>query len=77
MNINPKEPGRNRPSDEGASNDPYIRDESAQQPGVSTMSSSDTDELNQDITDTSSKNADFDDADLAFDDIDEDMDEDE
>ncbi|HEX2608484.1 MAG TPA: hypothetical protein VHK91_13945 [Flavisolibacter sp.] len=46
------DPGRNRPSDKGTQNDPFIRDESAHQPGVNTMSSSDTDDLNNDLTET-------------------------
>ena len=52
----PKEFGRNRPADKGRSNDPYSREESAQQPGVNTYSSSDTDDLNQELTETASDN---------------------
>jgi hypothetical protein len=41
---------RNRPSDEGRRNDPDIRDESAIQPGVQTISSSSYDDNNQHTT---------------------------
>ena len=65
------DPGRNRPFNEGAGNDPNLRDESAAQPGVSTMSDSDTDYLNEEVTQSVSDNpetSDFDDdADEAFD----------
>ena len=44
------EPVRNRPADEGRDHDPNLRDESAAQPGVSTVSSSDTDEANEELT---------------------------
>ena len=47
---------RNIPADEGRQNDPQIRDESAQQPGVSTISSSDFDDENERITKTASDN---------------------
>jgi hypothetical protein len=43
---------RNRPSEEGRKNDPDLRDESAAQPGASTISSSSTDEDNQHLTKT-------------------------
>ena len=43
---------RNRPAEAGRNNDPDIRDESGQQPGVNTMSSSETDEANQHLTKT-------------------------
>jgi hypothetical protein len=43
---------RNRPAEDGRKNDPDLRDESAAQPGVSTMSSSNTDEANQHLTKT-------------------------
>ena len=45
-----KEVKRNRPSDEGRDNDPNIRDESALQPGTSTISESKNDDVNQRIT---------------------------
>lgn len=74
---NANDPIRNRPSDEGRDNDPNIRDESAAQPGVSTMSSSDTDGANQEVSESVSDyedTSDFDDedADLTFDEVDED-----
>lgn len=47
-----KDTNRNRPAEEGRKNDPDLRDESAAQPGVQTMSSSDTDEGNQHLTET-------------------------
>ena len=45
---------RNRPADEGKQNDPHIRDESAVQPGVNTLSSSKNDDVNQHLTRTAS-----------------------
>ena len=68
------DPKRNRPSEEGRNNDPNVRDESAPQPGVSTMSSSDTDDANQEVTESVSDyhdTSDFDDedADLDFDEV--------
>ncbi|HVF97461.1 MAG TPA: hypothetical protein VM871_09080 [Flavisolibacter sp.] len=48
------DPKRNRPADEGRQNDPHIRDESAVQPGVSTLSTSKNDEENQHLTRTAS-----------------------
>lgn len=42
-----KQMERNRPSNEGRANDPNMRDESAIQPGVSTISQSSTDDANQ------------------------------
>lgn len=69
------DPKRNQPSDTGRNNDPAIRDESAAQPGVNTMSKSSTDDANQHLTETSSDayREDLKDdgkADPAFDDID-------
>lgn len=46
------DPARNKPAEEGRKNDPALRDESAAQPGVQTMSGSKTDEANQDLTET-------------------------
>ena len=43
---------RNIPTEEGRKNDPVIRDDSAIQPGVQTISNSDYDENNQQLTDT-------------------------
>lgn len=64
---------RNLPADEGRRNDPDRREESGQQPGVNTYSSSDTDQHNQNLTRTASegfREEDFGtDADPAFDEI--------
>ncbi len=54
MHLTDKDDQRNRPSDEGRRNDPHVREESAQQPGVNTYSSSDTDGVNQELTRTAS-----------------------
>lgn len=51
---NNTDPKRNRPADEGRKNDPDLRDESAAQPGASTISSSENDEANQHLTRTAS-----------------------
>jgi hypothetical protein len=48
------DPRRTRPADEGKDNDPNIRDESALQPGVNTISSSENDDVNQHLTRTAS-----------------------
>ena len=50
------DPKRNRPADDGKQNDPDIRDESATQPGVSTLSTSKNDKVNQHLTKTASDN---------------------
>jgi hypothetical protein len=80
MSINVNDPGRNRPSDEGTSNDPNLRDESAAQPGINTVSSSDTDYLNEERTsvasDVETEVSDFDDEEADYDLDDEDVDED-
>lgn len=52
----PTNPGRNRPTEEDRNNDPRLRDEDGSQPGAKTISSSDTDDLNQDLTETASDN---------------------
>ncbi len=52
MTIN-TDPRRNRPSEEGKNNDPAVRDYQAIQPGTQTISSSDTDNANQELTETS------------------------
>ena len=71
---------RNIPSDEGQRNDPHIRDESAQQPGVNTISSSDFDDENQRTTKTASDSFRTEnwgaDADTAFDEVTDDPDKD-
>ena len=80
MSIYVNDPGRNRPSSEGESNDPNLRDESATQPGVNTMSSSDTDNLNQETTQSVSNDpdtSDFDDEDELDDEDFEDDEEDD
>ena len=43
---------RNQPAEEGRKNDPDVRDETAIQPGVSTISSSESDPANQQLTRT-------------------------
>lgn len=70
MSINVNDPGRNRTSDEGLGNDPSLRDESAAQPGVSTVSGSDTDYLNEETTQSVSDDPDTSDFD---DDADDDL----
>ena len=80
-------PSRNRPADEGRDKDPDLRDESAPQPGVNTMSGSNYDEENQRLTETAAHNfrpdspedrqADPDFNDINGDDDDEEDDEDE
>lgn len=72
MEKNLDEVKRNMPSDKGAQDDPQVRDESATQPGSSTISSSKSDEANQRITKTAAdgfKSAHGEDADASFDDI--------
>ena len=72
------DPGRNRPADEGKRNDPNLRDDSASQPGVNTMSNSDYDDDNKDLTETAADSFRGDDldenADPDLDDIHEDAD---
>ncbi|HZF65292.1 MAG TPA: hypothetical protein VEZ55_12430 [Chitinophagaceae bacterium] len=75
MSIQPNDPQRNRPADDGRNNDPNLRDESAAQPGVNTMSGSNTDHFNTETTESVSDyegTSDFETADLAFDDDPED-----
>jgi pyocin large subunit-like protein len=50
--MNTKDPNRNTPTEKGRNNDPNLRDESAAQPGISTVSNSDYDEANEDLTKT-------------------------
>jgi hypothetical protein len=45
-------PHRNEPTEKGRKNDPNLRDESAIQPGVSTISNSDYDDDNEELTRT-------------------------
>lgn len=74
MDTKHKGPDRNLPADEGRKNDPFRREESAQQPGVNTYSSSDTDDVNQHLTETASDNFRTEpfgeDADATFDEVD-------
>ena len=84
MSINVNDRSRNRPSNEGVGNDPNLRDQSAAQPGISTMSDSNTDYANEETTQSVSDlpdTSDFDDdADEAFDTEDfddEDLDDDD
>ncbi len=74
INVNPD---RNRPSSEGNSNDPNLRDESAAQPGISTVSSSDTDYANQETTQSVSDDPETSDFDDELDDEDFDDEEEE
>ena len=73
---NEKKIERNRPSEDGRRNDPDIRDESAIQPGVQTISPSSTDEADQKTTRSALDGpelTDFDtdpNADLTFDEVD-------
>ena len=43
---------RNKPAEEGQNNDPGVRDDSAIQPGVQTITGSDYDKENEQLTDT-------------------------
>lgn len=49
-------PQRNAPAEKGRNNDPFVRDEDAQQPGVQTMSPGKNDEANQHLTRTAADN---------------------
>ena len=64
---------RNQPSEEGRRNDPHVRDETAIQPGVSTISQSGTEDANEDVTlsgmEGQQAKADKDNADPTFDEI--------
>jgi hypothetical protein len=50
--MNTTDPRRNVPTEKGKDNDPNLRDESAIQPGINTVSNSDYDEANEEITKT-------------------------
>lgn len=50
------DPKRNKPADEGRNEDPELRDDSAIQPGVSTVSSSKSDSDNDQLTETAADN---------------------
>ena len=64
---------RNQPAEEGRRNDPNVRDETAIQPGVSTISQSKTDDANNEVTrsgmDNQQARPEKDNADPAFDEI--------
>ena len=67
---------RNQPTEEGRNNDPNLRDESAAQPGINTVSNSDYDDDNEELTKTAAddfrEEDDFDpNADRSFDEVDE------
>jgi len=77
MNVADNNPERNRPAEEGKDNDNNLRDDSGLQPGASTISSSATDEENNHLTRTAGDDFTEDmegeeDADPAFDNIDDD-----
>ncbi|MFL5740550.1 MAG: hypothetical protein ACJ75B_10065 [Flavisolibacter sp.] len=70
-----EQPRRNEPAEEGRKNDPDLRDRSGVQPGTSTISKSETDEDNQELTKTGADNFRTDtekdpNADPAFDEVD-------
>lgn len=69
------DPRRNTPTEEGTNNDPDLRDESAVQPGTSTISNSEFDEENDQLTETAKddfRTTDFDPGpDRSFDETDE------
>ena len=50
--MNTTAPRRNKPTEEGRDNDPNLRDESAIQPGINTVSNSDYDDDNEELTKT-------------------------
>ena len=53
---NSNDPKRNKPADEGRNDDPNVRDESAFQPGMNTVSSSDYDDDNEKLSRTAADN---------------------
>lgn len=74
--MNRKETDRNRPTGNSSNNDPNLRDESAAQPGINTVSRGKYDEANEGLTKTAAddfrEKDDFDPkADRSFDEIDE------
>lgn len=74
MNTDPK---RQVPTEKGDRNDPNLRDESAPQPGIETISNSDYDDDNQKLTETAkddfrTENDKDADADKRFDEMNED-----
>ena len=74
--MNTTDPRRNRQTEKGRNNDPNLRDESAIQPGISTVSNSNYDDQNEELTKTAAddfrEDDDFDPrADRSFDEMDE------
>ena len=74
--MKPTDPHRNKPTEKGRNSDPNLRDESAAQPGISTVSNSDYDNDNEELTKTAAddfrEKDDFDpNADHLFDEMDE------
>ncbi|MFL5809169.1 MAG: hypothetical protein ACJ749_06575 [Flavisolibacter sp.] len=65
-----KDPKRNKPADEGKDNDPDLRDRSGIQPGVSTISKSDNDADNENLTETGKGNEKDSRADRTMDEVD-------
>jgi hypothetical protein len=70
------DPSRNKPTEAGKNDDPNLRDESAFQPGVSTVSNSGYDDDNQELTKTAAddfreQNDQDPNADRSFDEVDE------
>lgn len=50
--MNTQDPRRNVPTEKGRDNDPNLRDESAIQPGITTVSDSEYDDNNEELTET-------------------------
>jgi len=50
--MNTTDPRRKVPTEKGRDNDPNLRDETAIQPGISTVSNSDYDDDNEELTET-------------------------
>jgi hypothetical protein len=74
--MNMKDPRRNQPTEEGRNNDPNLRNESAIQPGITTVSNSDYDNVNEELTKTAADDFREEDnfdrkADRSFDEMDE------
>ena len=70
---NSKEESRNLAADRGKNDDPALRDDSAIQPGVQTVSSGKSDPANEQLTRTNSDNSGGDkNADPRFDEVDKD-----
>lgn len=50
--MNTTDPRRNVPTEKGRDDDPNLRDETAIQPGINTVSNSDYDDENEELTET-------------------------